>query len=80
MKLSPIRFFWIHATLQSWTVAPLAMTRRNRAGTNAGQKKSAPGLNENYARELMELHTLAVNGGYTQQDVVELAKVLTGTI
>jgi uncharacterized protein (DUF1800 family) len=49
-----------------------------RAGTNAGQKKSAPGLNENYARELMELHTLGVNGGYTQQDVVELARVLTG--
>jgi uncharacterized protein (DUF1800 family) len=49
-----------------------------RAAANAGQKKSAPGLNENYARELMELHTLGVNGGYTQQDVVELAKVLTG--
>jgi uncharacterized protein (DUF1800 family) len=49
-----------------------------RASANAGQKKSAPGLNENYARELMELHTLGVNGGYTQQDVVEVAKVLTG--
>jgi uncharacterized protein (DUF1800 family) len=49
-----------------------------RAAGNAGQKKSAPGLNENYARELMELHTLGVNGGYTQQDVVEVAKVLTG--
>jgi uncharacterized protein (DUF1800 family) len=36
------------------------------------------GLNENYARELMELHTLGVNGGYTQQDVVALAKILTG--
>jgi uncharacterized protein (DUF1800 family) len=35
-------------------------------------------LNDNYARELMELHTLGVNGGYTQQDVVEVAKVLTG--
>jgi uncharacterized protein (DUF1800 family) len=44
----------------------------------SGQRKSAPGLNENYARELMELHTLGVNGGYTQQDVVELAEVLTG--
>jgi Protein of unknown function (DUF1800) len=49
-----------------------------RAAGSSGQKKSAPGLNENYARELMELHTLGVNGGYTQQDVVELAKVLTG--
>ncbi len=36
------------------------------------------GLNENYARELMELHTLGVNGGYTQQDVREMARVLTG--
>ena len=36
------------------------------------------GLNENYARELLELHTLGVNGGYTQQDVQELAKILTG--
>ncbi len=36
------------------------------------------GLNENYARELLELHTLGVNGGYTQADVRELARVLTG--
>jgi uncharacterized protein (DUF1800 family) len=49
-----------------------------RAGMNARQKKSSPGLNENYARELMELHTLGVNGGYTQRDVTEVAKVLTG--
>jgi uncharacterized protein (DUF1800 family) len=36
------------------------------------------GLNENYARELMELHTLGVDGGYTQQDVIEVARILTG--
>lgn len=36
------------------------------------------GLNENYARELMELHTLGVDGGYTQQDVIAVARVLTG--
>jgi uncharacterized protein (DUF1800 family) len=42
------------------------------------EKKSAPGLNENYARELMELHTLGVNGGYTQKDVTEVARVFTG--
>lgn len=41
-------------------------------------RKAAPGLNENYARELMELHTVGVNGGYTQRDVTEMAKVLTG--
>ncbi len=42
-------------------------------------KRQAPeGLNENYARELMELHTLGVNGGYTQADVIQVARVLTG--
>ena len=41
--------------------------------------QNAPrGLNENYARELMELHTLGVDGGYTQQDVVNVARILTG--
>ena len=46
-------------------------------GTRAGQGKTR-GLNENYARELMELHTLGVDGGYSQTDVRELARVLTG--
>jgi uncharacterized protein (DUF1800 family) len=41
-------------------------------------KNRPSGLNENYAREIMELHTLGVDGGYTQKDVTELAKVLTG--
>ncbi|MGE5111239.1 MAG: DUF1800 domain-containing protein [Acidobacteriaceae bacterium] len=41
-------------------------------------QKAPKGLNENYAREVMELHTLGVNGGYTQKDVTELAKILTG--
>ncbi|MBU6367094.1 MAG: DUF1800 family protein [Gemmatimonadetes bacterium] len=36
------------------------------------------GVNENYARELLELHTLGVDGGYTQQDVIEVARALTG--
>ncbi|GAC1381621.1 MAG: DUF1800 domain-containing protein [Ginsengibacter sp.] len=40
--------------------------------------KRAQGLNENYAREVMELHTLGVDGGYTQNDVTQAAKVLTG--
>ncbi|MBS2035007.1 DUF1800 domain-containing protein [bacterium] len=45
---------------------------------NSKNKKQAMGLNENYARELMELHTLGVDGGYTQKDVTEVARVLTG--
>jgi uncharacterized protein (DUF1800 family) len=41
-------------------------------------QRPARGLNENYARELMELHTLGVDGGYTQDDVIGVARVLTG--
>ena len=44
----------------------------------ARPQRQQGGLNENYARELMELHTLGVDGGYTQQDVVEVARILTG--
>ena len=48
-------------------------------GANANQgKKQERGLNENYGRELMELHTLGVDGGYTQQDVIEVARAFTG--
>ncbi len=43
-----------------------------------GKKQAPEGLNENYARELMELHTVGVNGGYTQADVTQVARVLTG--
>jgi uncharacterized protein (DUF1800 family) len=46
-----------------------------RPNPNAKRKS---GLNENYGRELMELHTLSVNGGYSQRDVTEVAKVFTG--
>jgi uncharacterized protein (DUF1800 family) len=46
---------------------------------NAGKIKKGPrGLNENYAREIMELHTLGVDGGYTQKDVQEVARCFTG--
>jgi uncharacterized protein (DUF1800 family) len=44
----------------------------------APQNANRGGLNENYAREIMELHTLGVDGGYTQKDVTELARVFTG--
>jgi uncharacterized protein (DUF1800 family) len=49
--------------------------RKNQTTKSKGQRN---GLNENYGRELMELHTLGVNGGYTQQDVTEVARVFTG--
>jgi uncharacterized protein (DUF1800 family) len=48
------------------------------AQKRAAQFKRMKGLNENYAREVMELHTLGVDGGYTQADVTEAARILTG--
>ena len=42
------------------------------------EQRRPTGLNENYARELLELHTLGVDGGYTQKDVTEVARILTG--
>ncbi|WP_310481901.1 DUF1800 domain-containing protein [Chamaesiphon sp. VAR_48_metabat_403] len=45
---------------------------------NANKKGRFKGLNENYARELMELHTLGVDGGYKQDDIVALAQIFTG--
>jgi uncharacterized protein (DUF1800 family) len=59
--------------LDNWlSVAPGSASER----PNAQARRT--GLNENYARELMELHTLGVDGGYTQRDVTELARMLTG--
>ncbi len=46
--------------------------------TAAGSRADQGGINENYARELMELHTLGVEGGYSQEDVVEVARAFTG--
>ncbi len=61
--------------LDNWlSVSPSADGRARIPGT----RKTTAGLNENYARELMELHTLGVNGGYTQADVTTLARMLTG--
>ncbi len=51
---------------------------QNTAPNSSGARGRFKGLNENYARELMELHTLGVDGGYTQQDVIALARILTG--
>jgi uncharacterized protein (DUF1800 family) len=54
----------------------LAAERADRRPNN--NKKKREGLNENYGRELMELHTLGVNGGYTQADVTQASRILTG--
>jgi uncharacterized protein (DUF1800 family) len=52
-----------------------AMRRRAAGEDNPNRRR---GLNENYAREMMELHTLGVDGGYTQKDVTEVARCFTG--
>ena len=51
---------------------------QNTAPDSPGRRGKFEGINENYARELMELHTLGVNGGYSQTDVIALEHLLTG--
>jgi uncharacterized protein (DUF1800 family) len=55
-----------------------ALDRMQAMGPIPAVGQRGRGMNENYARELMELHTLGVDGGYTQQDVIEVARALTG--
>jgi uncharacterized protein (DUF1800 family) len=54
------------------------MDRMAQQAARPQQARPTRGINENYARELMELHTLGVDGGYTQEDVIALARILTG--
>lgn len=54
------------------------MPPRPNANPQGQKKQQERGLNENYGRELMELHTLGVDGGYTQKDVTEVARCFTG--
>jgi uncharacterized protein (DUF1800 family) len=64
--------------LDNWTSVREGFEPRRRLGLAPAFRKNARGLNENYARELLELHTLGVEGGYTQQDVREVARAFTG--
>jgi len=72
---SPAMLFYLDNHLSS-TPEPAQQAGRKRP--NANNNKRAAGINENYARELMELHTMGVDGGYTQKDVTEVARALTG--
>src|SRR5438034_584525 len=75
---SPAMLFY----LDNWeSVAPGAspqspLSARRRGGQ--GVRRMPKGINENYARELLELHTLGVDGGYTQHDVIDVARIFTG--
>jgi uncharacterized protein (DUF1800 family) len=80
---SPAMLFYldnVRSTVDS-THESLGMKNRARFNARFGQRPRQLrnlGLNENYGRELLELHTLGVDGGYTQKDVVEVARALTG--
>ena len=78
---SPAMLFYLDNFTSIGPDSLAAERARKRAefSNNPAAKAGADrGLNENYGRELMELHTLGVNGGYTQQDVTQAAKVFTG--
>ena len=70
---SPAMLFYLDNHLSSSPGPMVEAALRKK--TNAKRK---PGINENYARELMELHTMGVDGGYSQKDVTEVARAFTG--
>jgi len=76
---SPAMLLYLDNSSSMGPDSPAAEKAKAAAARRPDARKAAPeGLNENYARELMELHTLGVNGGYTQADVTQVARVLTG--
>ena len=79
---SPAMLFYLDNWLSVGPNSDFANGIPKRAGhsrqANKPRQSKRSGLNENYGRELMELHTLGVNGGYTQKDVTEVARVFTG--
>jgi uncharacterized protein (DUF1800 family) len=67
-----------HYTLAAWRSLARARTAADSARIRTAAMRRRGGLNENYGRELLELHTLGVDGGYTQHDVIDAARALTG--
>jgi uncharacterized protein (DUF1800 family) len=66
-----------HPAMLLYLDNPASIGPNSLLGRRAAQRRGA-GLNENLAREILELHTLGVDGGYRQDDVIELARALTG--
>lgn len=77
-QLARIRGRGIFPNLRAGTFPPNPGDPMPPAVPPAAKPRAPHGLNENYARELMELHTLGVDGGYSQQDVIAVARILTG--
>jgi uncharacterized protein (DUF1800 family) len=73
---SPAMLMYLDNSSSTGTNVPLQNPTGKTQKPPVAKKKS--GLNENYAREVMELHTLGVDGGYTQNDVTQAARILTG--
>src|SRR5216117_2939747 len=75
---SPAMLFYLDnwESVAPGTSPPFPLSARRRGGQ--GVRPMPKGINENYARELLELHTLGVDGGYTQKDVIDVARILTG--
>src|SRR5205809_803222 len=75
---SPAMLFYLDnwESVAPGTSPPFPLSARRRGGQ--GVRRMPKGINENYARELLELHTLGVDGGYTQQDVIDVARIFTG--
>ena len=74
---SPAMLFYLDNWLSADPEAAERLANRRPQQGNGGNGRRR-GLNENYGRELLELHTLGVDGGYTQQDVIEVARAFTG--
>ncbi len=73
---SPAMLFYLDNARSMADSSQPRLNARGMARVPSGGRKS--GLNENYGRELLELHTLGVDGGYTQRDVIEVARAFTG--
>ena len=76
---SPAMLLYLDNSSSMGPDSPAAEKEKEREARHpSATPKAREGLNENYARELMELHTLGVNGGYTQADVIQVARIFSG--
>src|SRR6266550_3299026 len=75
---SPAMLFYLDnwQSVAPGAAPPLPLSAKRRR--DQGAKRMRTGINENYARELLELHTLGADGGYTQHDVIDVARIFTG--
>jgi uncharacterized protein (DUF1800 family) len=73
-----LRASFFHPAMQIYLDNQRSVSPDSQTGRQASRRGKRAGINENLARELLELHTLGVDGGYGQRDVQELARIITG--